>query len=145
MRPEPPAHYRASIVERGFIGRHMSHVTRIILRNIERQPFRAVASLTGISLAMAILVVGLFFIDAMDVLKEMQFSYVQRQDITLNFVEPVSSRALYELRTLPGVEYVEPLRAVPVRLLFWAYCQCPRSIALWTVRVKYFQRRLKDC
>jgi putative ABC transport system permease protein len=116
MRPEPPAQYRASLVERGFIGRRLSHITRIILRNIERQPFRAVASLSGISLAMAILVVGLFFIDAMDVLKEMQFSYVQRQDVTLSFVEPVSSRGLYELRSLPGVEYVEPLRSVPVRL-----------------------------
>jgi putative ABC transport system permease protein len=116
MRPEPPAHYRVSLVERGPLGRHLSHITRIILRNIERQPFRAIASLSGIALAMAILVVGLFFIDAMDVLKEMQFSYVQRQDITLSFVEPVSARALYELRSLPGVEYVEPLRSVPVRL-----------------------------
>jgi putative ABC transport system permease protein len=118
MRPEPPAQYRASLVERGFIGRRLSHITRIILRNIERQPLRAVASLTGISLAMAILVVGLFFLDAMDVLKEMQFSYVQRQDMTLSFVEPVSSRALYELRSLPGVQYVEPLRSVPVRLRY---------------------------
>jgi putative ABC transport system permease protein len=116
MRPEPPAQYRPSMVERGFIGRRLSQITRIILRNIERQPIRALASLAGISLATAILVVGLFFIDSMDVLKEMQFSYVQRQDVTLSFVEPVSSEALYELRSLPGVEYVEPLRSVPVRL-----------------------------
>jgi putative ABC transport system permease protein len=116
MRPEPPAQYRVSLVERGFLGRHLSHITRIILRNIERQPLRAAASLVGIALAMAILVVGLFFIDAMDVLKEMQFSYVQRQDLTLTFTEPVSASALYELRSLPGVEYVEPLRSVPVRL-----------------------------
>jgi putative ABC transport system permease protein len=90
----------------------------MILRNLERQPFRAVASVAGISLAMAILVVGLFFIDAMDVLKEMQFSFVQRQDVTLSFVEPVSARALYELRSLPGVQRVEPLRSVPARLRF---------------------------
>jgi putative ABC transport system permease protein len=118
MRPEPPAQYRISLIERGMIGRHLSHITRIILRNLERQPFRAVASLAGISMAMAILVVGLFFIDAMDVLKEMQFSFVQRQDITLNFIEPLSARALYELKSLPGVERVEPLRAVPARLRY---------------------------
>jgi putative ABC transport system permease protein len=118
MRPEPPAQYRPSLVERGFIGRHLSNITRIILRNIERQPFRAAASLVGISLAMAILVVGLFLVDAMDVLKEMQFSYVQRQDMTLSFVEPLSERSIYELRALPGVEYVEPLRSVPVRLRY---------------------------
>ncbi len=116
MRPESPAQYRASFVERGYIGRHLSNITRIILRNVERQPFRALASLTGISLAMAILVVGFFFIDAMDLLKEMQFSYVQRQDVTLSFVEPLSARALHDLRSLPGIEYVEPMRSVPVRL-----------------------------
>jgi len=116
MRPEPPAQYRPSLVERGPFGCRLSHITRIILRNLERQPVRAIASLTGISLAMAILVVGLYFIDAMEVLKEMQFSYVQRQDMTLSFVEPISARAFYELRSLPGVEYVEPLRSVPVRL-----------------------------
>jgi putative ABC transport system permease protein len=118
MRPEPPAQYRPSLVERGFIGKRLSHITRIILRNIERQPIRAAASLFGISLAMAILVVGLFFLDAMDVLKEMQFSYVQRQDMTLSFVEPLSAHALYELRSLPGVVSAEPLRSVPARLRY---------------------------
>jgi putative ABC transport system permease protein len=118
MRPEPPAQYRTSVLERGFFGRRLSHITRIILRNVERQPVRALASLTGISLATAILIVGLFFIDAMDELKEMQFSYVQRQDMTVTFVEPLSAHALYELRSLPGVEHVEPLRSVPVRLRY---------------------------
>jgi putative ABC transport system permease protein len=116
MRPPSPAAYRRSVVERGRLGRSLGGVTRIILRNIERQPFRSLASVAGISLAMAILVVGLFLIDAMHVLKEMQFSYVQRQDVTLNFIEPVSARAFFELLSLPGVRRVEPLRSVPVRL-----------------------------
>lgn len=116
MRPPSPAQYRPSVVERGWLGRSLSNITRIILRNIERRPFRSLASVAGISLAMAILVVGLFLIDAMHVLKEMQFSYVQRQDMTLGFTDPVSARALFELGSLPGVRYVEPLRSVPVRL-----------------------------
>ena len=41
---------------------------------------------------------------------------MQRQDVTVTFFEPVSSKALYELRSLPGVVKVEPLRSVPVRL-----------------------------
>lgn len=116
MRPAPPAEYRPSFLERGLLSHRLSHITRIILRNVERQPFRAVASLTGIALATAILVVGLFFLDAMDALKEMQFSYVQRQDVTVTFVEPVSPAALHEIAALPGVEKVEPLRSAPARL-----------------------------
>jgi putative ABC transport system permease protein len=118
MRPEPPARYRPSLLERGPTGRRFSYATRMVLRNLERQPFRALASLIGIALATAILVVGLFFIDAMDAFKEMQFSFVQRQDVTVSFVEPVSGRAVHELRSLPGVQYVEPFRSVPARLRF---------------------------
>jgi putative ABC transport system permease protein len=116
MRPEPPASYRVSLIERSFIGRRLSHITRMIIRNIQRQPLRALASLAGISLATAILIVGLFMIDAMDVLKEMQFYFVQRQDVTVSFVEPVSPRAIHELRAMPGVMQVETMRSVPVRL-----------------------------
>ncbi len=118
MRPESPANYRPGILEWGPLGRRFAYTHRIIMRNIERQPFRAAASVAGIALATGILIVGFFFIDAMDVLKEMQFSFVQRQDATLTFVEPVSARALFELRSLPGVQRVETIRSVPVRLRF---------------------------
>jgi putative ABC transport system permease protein len=38
--------------------------------------------------------------------------------VTVSFVEPRSSRALAEVRSLPGVLAVEPLRVVPARLRF---------------------------
>jgi putative ABC transport system permease protein len=116
MRPEPPARFRPSILEQGPVGRRLAYATRMVLRNVERQPFRALATITGIALATGILVVALFFVDAMYVLKEMQFSFVQRQDVTVNFVEPVSMRAVHELRSLPGVQRVEPFRSIPARL-----------------------------
>jgi putative ABC transport system permease protein len=116
MRPVAPARYRPSLAERTPLGRHVSHAARTVLRNLEREPFRALASIVGIAFAVAVLVVSFVMIDAMDVLKELQFSFVQRQDVTLTFVEPRSARALYELRALPGVEYVEPARSVPVRM-----------------------------
>jgi putative ABC transport system permease protein len=116
MRPEPPASYRPSVLERGPGRRFFAHATRMVLRNVERQPLRALASVTGLSLATGILVVAIFFVDAMKVFKEMQFSFVQRQDVTVSFVEPVSAGAVHELRALPGVERVEPFRSVPARL-----------------------------
>jgi putative ABC transport system permease protein len=118
MRPEAPARYRPSAAERLPLGRALSHAARMILRNIERQPFRAVASVVGIAFAVALLMVGFFFVDAMDELKQMQFSFVQRQDISVSFVEPASPRALHELGSLPGVLHAEPMRSVPVRMRF---------------------------
>jgi putative ABC transport system permease protein len=54
----------------------------------------------------------------MDTLAEIQFSRVQRQDVTVTFVEPRSSAAIAEIRSLPGVLSAEPLRSVPARLRF---------------------------
>jgi putative ABC transport system permease protein len=117
MRPEPPGRYRASAVER-FLLRRLTHAARMVLRNIERQPFRAAASVIGIGFATAILAVGFFFIDALDVVVRQQFGVVQRQDVSLAFFEPASPSAFHEVRALPGVLYAEPVRVVPARIRF---------------------------
>ena len=48
-------------------------------------------SIFGMSLAVAILIVGLFFIDAIEGLLRMQFAVMQRQDVTATFAEPASA------------------------------------------------------
>jgi putative ABC transport system permease protein len=116
MRPEPPAHYRTSVVERPRLRRRLTHATRMVLRNVERAPWRSAASVVGIAFAVAILLFGFVFIDAMELLADLQFSLVQRQDVTVSFVEPLSARARHEVASLPGVMRVEPFRSVPVRL-----------------------------
>ncbi|MEM7584022.1 MAG: FtsX-like permease family protein [Acidobacteriota bacterium] len=116
MHPEPPASYRPSLIERLGLTRGLSQPARMVLRNLQRRPLRALASVIGIAFAAAMLIVGLFFVDAIDELMFVQFNVAQRQDVTVTFVEPASSRALHEIRRLPGVVYGEALRSVPVRL-----------------------------
>jgi putative ABC transport system permease protein len=116
MRPEPPARYRRSFVESFHLLRRLTHATRMVLRNIERQPARAAASVIGIGFACAVLVVGFSFVDMMDVLIDQQFVQSMRQDVSISFVEPRSVRALHDVQHLPGVMEVEPVRNVPARL-----------------------------
>lgn len=116
MRPEPPARYRRSWIERAGLARWLSPPVRMILRNVGRHPVRAATSVLGIAAAAAMLVLGTFFLDSIDVLMDLQFNVIQRQDVTVSFVEPASPRALYEVQRLPGVLYAEPMRAVPARL-----------------------------
>ena len=118
MRPQPPARYRESWVERAGLKPLFSQPARIVLRNIQRHPVRTLVSIVGIALAVAMLIVGTFSLDALDVVMDVQFNVAQRQDATLTFVEPVSARAFHEIEHLPGVISAEPLRAVPVRLHF---------------------------
>jgi putative ABC transport system permease protein len=116
MRPEPPARYRRSVVERPALQRRLTHATRMVLRNLERHPWRSAASVLGMAFALGILLFGFVFVDAMEHLAALQFDLVSRQDVTVSFVEPVSARALAEVRALPGVLHAEPVRAVPARL-----------------------------
>ncbi|MGE3175880.1 MAG: ABC transporter permease [Vicinamibacterales bacterium] len=116
MRPEAPGRYQLSILERPWRRTRLSHATRMVLRNIERQPVRSLLSITGIAFAAAVLVVGLAFIDIMNQLIDQQFSFTMRQDATVSFVRPRSGSAVHDIRHAPGVMDVEPLRSVPVRI-----------------------------
>ena len=116
MRPESPARYRVSIFERFRRRSRLTMATRMILRNLERQPVRSMVSVVGIAFAVAVLFVGFAFIDVMNTLIDEQFELSMRQDATLSFVEPRSPRALHDVEHLPGVLDVEPMRSVPARL-----------------------------
>jgi putative ABC transport system permease protein len=116
MRPESPVRYRHSLIETRWLHGHLTTTVRMIVRNLERQPVRALSTVVGIAFASAILQVGFSLIDAMDQLMVTQFSVAERQDLTLSFVEPLSSSARFALERLPGVRQVEPQRAIPVRL-----------------------------
>lgn len=115
MRPEPPAVYRPTLIDRSGLGALLPQTGRIILRELERKPIKAALSCLGIALAVAVLVLGSFVIDALDYIIEYQFFRSQRQDLIVSFVEPTSARALHELERLPGVLQCQPLRSVATR------------------------------
>ncbi len=118
MRPEPPARFRAGVLERSGLGPRLPAAVRMIWRNVARQPGRAGLTILGLALAVSILVVGRYFVDAVQFMAELQFRTVQREDLTVAFHEPLPSRARHDLAALPGVLRVEPFRVVPARLRF---------------------------
>src|SRR5690606_5131592 len=89
---------------------------RMIVRELERRPWKALLSTLGIALSVAVLVLGRFGSDALDYLIEFQYSITQRQDVSVSFVEPISSDAEYALQQLPGVLRSATYRAVPSRI-----------------------------
>jgi len=116
MRPEPPASYGPTILERIGLGRLVPNVARMVLRQLERHPVKTTFSLLAISMSVAIVVVGNFMRNSVDEVIQTQFYDVQRYDLSLVTVEPVSMDAVHELASLPGVYDVEPRRTVSVRL-----------------------------
>lgn len=117
MRPEPPARYSLSIIERLGLGRWFSKTMRMVIRQIQRRPWKTALSCLGISLGTSVLVVGGFMTDALEYLIDFQFQVSQRDDVTVVFQENQPGRVVQDLKNLPGVLRVEPFRAVPVRLV----------------------------
>ncbi|WP_111640493.1 ABC transporter permease [Marinimicrobium alkaliphilum] len=117
MRPEPPARFRKTLIERLGIG-WLSQPARIILRNLERQPWKAGFSVLGIALAVAMVMLTSFTRGSVAYMMDVQFRLAQKQDVTVNYIEPAASRTLYELRALPGVTYAESFRSAPAILRY---------------------------
>ncbi|GGO85247.1 permease [Marinobacterium nitratireducens] len=118
MRPEAPAVYRTSLIEKMGLKRMLSVPSRMILRNLGHKPVKSLLSVLGIALAVAILMTGRFQGDTINYMMYVHYVLSQRDDLAVGFNEATSRHALNELRNLPGVEYGEPFRMVPARLSF---------------------------
>jgi putative ABC transport system permease protein len=116
MRPEPPAKYRPTLLERIGLGRLVPTVARMVLRQLERHPVKTALSVAAVAMSVAIVVVGNFMQDSIDKVIQSQFFDVQRYDLLVATVEPVEYDAVYELSSLPGVYECEPIRIVSTRL-----------------------------
>jgi putative ABC transport system permease protein len=116
MREPSPLRYRPSIIERLGI-RGVGDQERMILRHIERRPFRALLSVAGIALACAIVLLGRFTGDAMGRMVDVQFGWAHREDLDVAFIDVAPDAARRELASLPGVQYAEGYRTVGVELV----------------------------
>lgn len=116
MRPPAPGHYRRTVLERLGITR-VSTTLRMVLRQMERRPWRTLLAITGVAAAVAIVVLGNFFRDAIDTIVDNQFNRAMRFDVAVWTFEPQAASGLLALQRLPGVRQAEASRFVLVSLL----------------------------
>lgn len=109
MRPPAPARFRRTFLDRMGIGR-LGPALRMILRNMERRPARTALSVSGVAAAIAIVIMGNFFRDAIAVVIDTQFTLGLRGEITVWTAEPVDDSVRLALARLPGVLSVESTR-----------------------------------
>lgn len=116
MRPEPPADFKPSLLERTGLTRGGGPALRMALRNIERRPLQSAFTVFGLSLATGLMVLPGSMGDSIDYMLTYQWNDVQRQDAVVFLAEPGSAAALHDLEHLPGVLRAEPVRAVQARV-----------------------------
>jgi len=117
MRPEPPALYRASLLERIGWQDRFSQPVRMVIRQLERRPLRAGLTVAGIASACAVVMIGFFFSDAVDHMIDVQLRWGQREDVIVIFTEPAPEHVASSIRGIQGVQHVELTRFVDVELV----------------------------
>jgi putative ABC transport system permease protein len=111
MRPPVPATYGHALA-----GMRLRPTAKMVMRGILGRPVRSFLTVVGIALAVPMVVLGLFWWDALRYMVEVQFDGIERGDASVTFTDPVSRRAIREIGRIPGVLAVEGQRIVPVRL-----------------------------
>jgi putative ABC transport system permease protein len=119
----PPAAALAPPVPTGFgrLGglvesatRGLDGKSRMVARRIARFPRRSATTVTGIALALALLITSQHFPVSMNRIVDVTFGMAQRMDATLTFSELADDAILAEVAHLPGVLNVESLRGAEV-------------------------------
>lgn len=116
MRPAAPAVYEPTFVERLGLADFLPTAVRMVLRELERKPLRALFSVAGVALATALTVVMAFTADSVRHVLNVQFELSQREDVQLTLAQPRALGVLSGLEALPGVLHAEAYRTVPVEL-----------------------------
>ena len=115
MRPPSPPSFRPTLAERLGFGHVYSPAVRMILRDMERRPARAIFTTAGIAASLAILVAGTWWGDALNWLIDVELGMRERMHVAVQLTEVASSSAEYDFRKLPGVLSAEPDREALVR------------------------------
>lgn len=116
MQPAPPPVYRRTLAERLGLTLRFGPATRMVLRHIMRRPMRSGLTTLGIAMAVAILISSMFMLDSIEMIIDVQFNRINRQDVTVSLVEARPAGVVREFEAMPGVLRAEPVRAVAVRI-----------------------------
>lgn len=116
MQPLTPETYHQTLLERMGLVNHVGAGTLMVIRNFARRPWRALLTVTGMALAVALQISGAFWLDALDHITDVQFRHVQRGDVVVYFQQPVPLSVVQDLQRMPGVMYAEAHRAEAVRV-----------------------------
>ena len=116
MRPAAPLAFHRSFIE-ALLPREAIRVRwMMMLRNTAGRPLRSLLTVIGIAFAIPMMVLGIFWRDAIDQMIDLQFNMVERGNVTVTFPHPMDRTIIRDLSRQPGVLAVEGQRIVPVRL-----------------------------
>jgi putative ABC transport system permease protein len=116
MLPPAPFRFHRSFLEGLLSGPKRSARRTMILRNMLGRPWRALLTIVATAFAVPMVVLGLFWHDAIAYMMDVHFALVERGNATVTFPAPRDRHIVRDLAYQPGILRVEGQRIVPARL-----------------------------
>ena len=116
MRAPAPDDYSKSGNFGQAINRLLDQSSRMVVRRVTRQPGRMLGAMAGIAAGMALSGAMISVMSGFNTTIDLAFGVIDRSDVTVSFTDPRSDKTILELRRMPGVIEVEPVRIVPAVL-----------------------------
>ena len=117
MRQKSPQSGKKIMFEKiDLIWKNISHLGKIILRNLFRYKKRAALTSFGVIFSSAILLVALSMGDSMDFMIKQQYGNIQNYDIKVKFSKLISTEELSDIKNITHVKDMEPILETGVEI-----------------------------
>lgn len=114
MRPPAPADFSRTGALNERLKRFLDQPSRMVLRRIFRNPGRIFGAVIGIAVGMGLSSAQIGLMSGFNVMIYNTYSVVDRSDITVSFITPMTEKAVFDLAHIDGVIEAEPVRFVGV-------------------------------
>lgn len=117
MRPEPPRLSGRSLWEYWpRFWRALSPAWKMSFRSVGRNRARLLVTMLGVMFAVGLMVIAFFTNDSVDYMLHKYFQEERGYDLLVRFNTPQKAGELHSISRLQGVQRVEPVLELPVRL-----------------------------
>jgi len=117
MRQKSPQSGKKIIIDEiDVIWKNISHLGKIILRNLFRYKKRALLTSLGVIFSSAILLVALSMGDSMDFMIKQQYGNIQNYDIKVKLSKLISIEELNNIKNITHVKEMEPILETGVEI-----------------------------
>ncbi|MDE2487189.1 MAG: ABC transporter permease [Alphaproteobacteria bacterium] len=130
MQPPRPAAYCEGLLDRMVRGGGVDQATRMIVRQLERYPIRALLAAAGLAASLALLIGTQFLFDSIEAIIDQSYYRSQRWTEAVALQDPRDIAAVTDLARLPGVIAAEPTRIVSARFVNGAHEERTRIVGL---------------
>ncbi len=114
MRAAAPPDYSRSGQVGKTLASYLDQPTRMVLRRLTRQPVRMAGAVAGVGAGVALSAAMASILTSFDDMMDLTFDIMDRSDVTVSFINPVSDQSLFDIQSIDGVIETEPVRIVPV-------------------------------